>query len=112
MVLFDLQAFSILRTSGRTLSAVTGKWDAGTTATIAATGNIQPAGAKDLEMLPEGERTAEVVVVVSDTAMYPADIISYGGKQYKVLIAESYDAGASPLILSAHHQAICTKKKE
>ena len=110
--LFDLQTFTYTRTAGRTMSTTTGKWSAGTATTTSATGNIQPAGDKDLQMLPEGERTFESIVVVTDTALAVGDVVAYGSVNYKVLVVENYAGGASIIGIKAHYQAICTKKKE
>lgn len=112
MSLFNLQTFFYTRTATGSYSATTGKWTDGSTTTTSTTGNIQPAGQKDLQMLPEGERTSETIVVVTDTALALGDVISYGGVNYRALWVEDYSGGASILGLYGHCQAICTRAKE
>lgn len=112
MSLFNLQSFFYTRKAAGTWSTTTGKFTAGASTTTAATGNIQPAGQKDLEMLPEGERTSETIVIVTDTALEVGDLISYSSVNYKTLIVENYIGGASILGMAAHYQAIATKVKE
>ena len=56
----------IIRDRGRVRSA-------GTPTTFAARGGIQPAGAKDLQRLPEGHRTDAAIVIYTDAELLTGD---------------------------------------
>lgn len=86
------QSFDIIR---RTLVREKGRLGAEQTVTIKATGSIQPAGVDVLQQLPEGDRSGEVIVVRTTTAIQIgntgatsdllADEIRHNGSRYKVL---------------------------
>lgn len=64
---------------------------------------VSVATGKDLERLPEGDRTAEILVCytkelvrgVNMTNETPADVIAYQGEEYEVIQDQDWDAQAS-----------------
>lgn len=62
------------------------------------TGNVQPAGPRELERLPEGERDRETLVIYTRAPLRvgdegtgtAADIVVYGGARYTVSAVEPW----------------------
>ena len=68
-----------------------GLYVAGTTSTVYAQANIQPASIRDLETLPEGQRNKETIAIYSKVELYPAvensiqgDLVTHSSKTYEV----------------------------
>jgi hypothetical protein len=69
-----------------------GRYSAAPTTTLQVKASIQPVSEKDLQRLPEGERSINRIVVFTATALQtsqapdgpPADIITWNGKQYQI----------------------------
>lgn len=51
---------------------------------------LQPASAKELARLPEGERTGEIVAAYYSGILTPGDVISSGGVRYIVRSVEQW----------------------
>lgn len=67
--------------------------------TITAIGVVQPASPETIQMLPEGERSTEIIEVWSATPMVKSnasdtlsDVIVYGGRSYRVSKLENWTA--------------------
>jgi len=86
------QAISIDRTATGTRDA-NGRWVDGGITNITINAVVQVANADDVQILPEGERTNEIIKVhsislmqtASESGQDTADLINYQGKQYKVM---------------------------
>lgn len=76
--------------------------------------SVQPASAKDLQMLPEGERFQDVYNLITYTDLQTAsqytgtnaDQIGYRGARYKVIKAPQWDS------LTGHYQCLITRIQE
>lgn len=112
-----LGAESITRTTYAVGSwSSTGRWvsGAGTTSTI--TASVQPAGAKELDLLPEGDRVRDPRAVWTATELSTGgqhtgtspDRLSVGGVVYEVRSVEVYRPGA-PI---SHCKAVCVRLAE
>ncbi len=90
--------YTVTRPAG---SFTAGRWVEGTATTFEIVANIQPATPKELERLPEGQRTREVIAVWTDTELKTAtvpvgsrgDRIAYGGASYEVQAVERWELG-------------------
>lgn len=77
---------------------VNGRAVAGSTTTLTIYASIQPLGGGELEYLPEGLRTDQVVAVWTDTRLQTtsvanataADVIQYGTDTYEVKTVEDW----------------------
>jgi len=54
---------------------------------------VQPAGAKELLRLPEGDRTGDLISVWSATELQLRDVIAYDGSTWQVEAAGRWSAG-------------------
>lgn len=118
MSLFNTVTFYRNRYIG---SYVNGKWT--TTATeespLLITGSWQPATGKDLEVLPEGNREGQFYKGYTDTEIrpelqaindndpVPADILTYGSNNYKVVHVAYWNNG-----LISHYKFLVVLVKE
>lgn len=82
--------FTVTRPSG---SYVAGRWVAGAASMFEITASIQPATPKELQRLPEGDRTTAVVAVWTSTELQAHDLVAYGGGNYEVQALERWDLG-------------------
>lgn len=97
-------------------SLVKGIWRKGTPTTFSIKANIQPLlKGTDLQLLPEGDRTREVIKVYTTTPLlqrqegsqaHEGDLISWDGKMFEVIRAITYKMG-----LLDHTKAICVRKE-
>ena len=55
--------------------------------------HVQQANSKDMESLPEGQRTQDWRVAWSETALQDADLLTSGSVTYKVMTVEFWDQG-------------------
>lgn len=88
--------FTVTRPSG---SYVAGRWVEGAATILEITASIQPATPKELQRLPEGDRTRDVIAIWTTTELRvgegaQADRVSYGGATYEVQAVERWDLGA------------------
>lgn len=73
---------------------------------------VQPSGPKDVERLPEGERTIESIVIFTSTPLVAADVtaqvrsdeIEWRGKRYEVRAVEDWTQSVLP-----HSKAIAVR---
>lgn len=97
-------------------SFVKGVWQKGTPTTLHIKANVQPLlkGA-DLLILPEGDRTKELIKVYTTSPLLQrkegstpneGDLIAWDGKVYEVLKVIAYKMG-----LLDHYKAICVRKE-
>lgn len=92
-------------------SASTGKWTQGTPTDTATDAVVQPSTPKEIEQLPENERTKEAITVFTDLALKTSDVdtsgesdvILWGGRQWKVMISEDWNVQAG------YARAVCTR---
>jgi hypothetical protein len=88
-------AFSILRTTG---NYVEGGWASDQPVTINSQGAVRNTSGKELEMLPEADRAAELLSFRSVDRMYTtnaagmmtSDVLVYQGDQYRVILVKNY----------------------
>lgn len=95
------ESFTILRSTGSWLNGV---WQPNNTQQIAGYGPVQPLSAKELEMIPEGDRATEHRAFWSAEIIYTtratdgqgrsSDILLWNGLQYRVLsVMQQQDFG-------------------
>lgn len=88
-----------------------GSWLESQPATVVIRASVQPAKERDLERLPEGQRTKGAIRVFSKDAIYTADEgagrradrITHAGRHWEVATVDHWDHGSL-----AHYDAICT----
>jgi len=91
MSIFDSQTFSITRIVGKTIDTTTGYITAGTSTTYSnISGNVQPAGKKEIERLPEGLQSKESILIITTTEIKVNDTINYNSFDYSVAIIENF----------------------
>ena len=91
MTVFNTQTFSRVRVTGKTIDSTTGYVTAGTSTTTSnLTGNIQPAGKKEIERLPEGLQSKESILIITTTELKVNDSINYNSFAYSVAIVENF----------------------
>jgi hypothetical protein len=107
MVIFNTQTFSRSRISGKSINSTTGIVSAGTTATTTGlTGNIQPAGKKEIERLKEGLQSKESILIITTNELKVNDTINYNSLDYSVEIVENF----SGHLTIGQYEAIAVKK--
>lgn len=73
-----------------------GRWQPGTPSTLTINASVQPLNGRDLERLPEGERTTERLKVYSATRLFTSgagqdpDVITVEGVDHQVETAETW----------------------
>lgn len=78
---------------------VSGRWQAGAAEEIGIDASVQPATAKELERLPEGQRTRETLAVYTTTELriaapgQAADRLEHDGVTYEVQSVEPWGVG-------------------
>lgn len=73
---------------------------------------VLPSGPKELEQLPENERTKESITVYSTTLLQssdvsgqlPADVVSWAGRSWRVRLVEDY------IVHANYMRAICVRE--
>jgi len=97
------QSLTVTRQTG---SYVDGVWTLAADSTFGIVGSIQQLSARELQLLPEGERTREQRILYSLTQLrtakldtqVPPDEVTYDGRQWRVQDRRYYDqATAGPL---------------
>ena len=107
MTVFNTQTFSRTRVTGKTINSTTGYASSGTSATTTGlTGNIQPAGKKEIERLPEGLQSKESILIITTNELKINDTINYGSFDYSVEIVENFTGHLS----IGQYEAIAVKK--
>lgn len=94
-------AISVSRASG-TYDAASGVWDPGTASVFTVDAHVQPAGPRDLRMLPENERTIEAITIFTIDALHTsdvasgqmADVVTWSGRTWRVRAVEDWNAQA------------------
>lgn len=88
-----------------------GEWIEGEAEETSIKASIQPLSLKEMETLPEGQRSSNLVKVYTDTEVHPAvqggksaDIIIWRDKQWEVLSCAAYQMGVIP-----HYKAIAAE---
>lgn len=95
-------------------SRVDGAWQPGAVTTLLVRASVQHAGFKDLQLLPEGQRTTEAIRLyaeselrtVDETAGAAADVVLWNGKHYAVEHVQSWTLGGL-----SHWKAIAVKRE-
>lgn len=92
---FATGTYTVTRRAASTYS--NGVRVAGSTSTLSITASVQPVTGRELERLPEGMRTTEVVKLYTTTALRTADSgdpdhISIDGETYEVQLVERWTA--------------------
>jgi hypothetical protein len=107
MTIFNTQTFSRTRITGKTISSTTGIVSAGTSSTSSGlTGNIQPAGKKEIERLPEGLQSKESILIITTNELRINDTINYNSVDFSVAIVENFTGHLS----IGQYEAIAVKK--
>lgn len=90
------------------------RWVEGEEEVLNIKANVQPAKFKDLQMLPESERTKEYIKVFTVDPLrtikegkdgHGADIILWNGNRYRVVQVKNYEMGVLD-----HYKAICARE--
>jgi hypothetical protein len=90
--------FTVTRPSG---NYVQGRWVEGAAETLEILASVQPATPKELQRLPEGDRTKAVIAIWTTTELRTAssppgaqaDRVTYAGSTYEVQAVEAWDLG-------------------
>lgn len=107
MTIFNTQTFSRTRITGQTINSTTGYVSAGTSSTSSnLTGNIQPAGKKEIERLPEGLQSKETILIITTNELRINDTINYSSVDYSVAIVENFTGH----LTVGQYEAIAVKK--
>lgn len=77
--------------------------------------SVQPASGEDIALLPEGERSDDMVIIYDAEALYVtdkiagtvADVILYDNKRYKVIRCKPWKTG-----ILDHYEAIADRERE
>lgn len=91
-------AVTLRRYAAGSYDAATGQWTSGAVTTSSVMAAVQPLGPRELELLPENERTIEAVGIYTRSALLTsnvltgqqADEIVWDGKIHKVVRVEDW----------------------
>lgn len=86
---------------------VNGQWVESPAQKLALRGSVQPAGASDLKLLPEGRRTERSYTLYSSSRMIEGDKTTLFGEEYEILAVEVWQNGLIP-----HYKAVATKQQK
>ncbi len=107
MSIFNSQTFTITRITGKTIDSTTGYVTAGTSTVYSGvTGNVQPAGKKEIERLPEGLQSKESILIITTNELRVNDSINYNSVDFSVAIVENFTGHLS----IGQYEAIAVKK--
>ena len=109
---------TVTRTRTTGTRNTSGRWTPGTPTTAPVLASVQPAGGKDLQRLPEGQRKRDAIAVwteseliVADqygTARQQSDRITYKGVVYECQHVEYFDAETTV----PHYYAVAVRLDE
>jgi hypothetical protein len=80
-----------------------GRLDTTPSSTFQVTACVQPVAGKDLERLPDGMRTRDVLTIFTATELKEKDVVAWSGRQYEVDQVEPWSE------LGGYYRALATR---